>query len=233
MPTPLTNFFPGISLAATGMGLYMPVFNPLDHVVFFDDFYKYTAGDWTLTETQAGATQALTSGHGGRLLLTNSAADNDLVSLQHGTTSFVMSSGRKFWMQMRFQCSEATESDLFLGLSAIDASPIASAPSDFIAFTKDDGSTALNFKTQGSSAAIQSIASIGTLAAATDITLGMHYDGGSGLLVFANNNNTGSATAAFASLLPTAALAPTIALQNGDGNARTLNVDYLLFAAER
>ena len=31
-------------------------------IEYFNDFMTYTAGDWVVTETQAGATQALTAG---------------------------------------------------------------------------------------------------------------------------------------------------------------------------
>jgi len=61
---------------------------------YFEDFDYYTAGDWTVTETDAGATQALTDGDGGLLLITNTAADNDLVSLQKKGESFRFASGK-------------------------------------------------------------------------------------------------------------------------------------------
>lgn len=232
---PFTNLYPGVSTSSAGLGLDMPLFNPIDQVVFFDDFFKYlpSATDWVLTETQAGATQAQTSGHGGRLLLTNSAADNDLVSLQHAPTSIAMAAGRRAWMATRFQISDATQTDVFIGLAATDTSPIASVPSDYVAFTKDDESTALNLKTAGSSASILSLTSLGTATAATDVTLGMYYDGVSRLYVYVNNALVSTTNAAFASLFPTAVMSPIFALQNGDANARTMNIDYLLIATDR
>ena len=233
MPAPLTNLYPGVSVGNAGLGLELPLYDPLRHVLFFDDFYEYVAANWTMTETQAGATQALTSGHGGLLLLTNSAADDDLVSLQYGTTDFAFAATRKAWIETRFQCSEATQVDLFIGLAATDTSPIASAPTDYVAFTKDDGATAINLKTVGSSASIYTASGIGTLAAATDIKLAMSYDGNGNVAVYVNDVKVASQSAAFASLLPSAVLRPTIAIQNGDGNARTLTIDYLLVMMER
>jgi hypothetical protein len=64
---------------------------------YMEDFDYYTAGDWTVTETDAGATQALTDGDGGLLLITNTAADNDLVALQKKGESFRFASGKKLF----------------------------------------------------------------------------------------------------------------------------------------
>ena len=75
-PNGVTNVGEDSLFAALGQ-LAGPQFH-----TYFEDFDYYTAADWTVTETQAGATQALTDGDGGLLLLTNTAADNDLVALQ-------------------------------------------------------------------------------------------------------------------------------------------------------
>ena len=52
-------------------GLRMP--DPTLYHTYLDDFDQFVAADWTVTETQAGATQALTAGDGGWLALVNSA----------------------------------------------------------------------------------------------------------------------------------------------------------------
>ena len=52
---------------------------------YSNDFMTYASGDFTITTTEAGtgsATEALTSGAGGQLLLTNAAGDNALDFLQ-------------------------------------------------------------------------------------------------------------------------------------------------------
>ena len=52
---------------------------------YSNDFMTYNSGDWTITTTEAGtgsASEAITSGAGGQLLLTNAAGDNDLDFLQ-------------------------------------------------------------------------------------------------------------------------------------------------------
>ena len=59
---------------------------------YFNDFMTYNSGDWTITTTEAGsgdASEALTSGAGGQLLITNDNADNDLDFLQMVFSSLV------------------------------------------------------------------------------------------------------------------------------------------------
>jgi hypothetical protein len=65
---------------------------------YMEDFDYYVAGDWTVTETDAGATEALADGDGGLLLLTNTAADNDLVAMQKKGNSFTFTAGKKLFL---------------------------------------------------------------------------------------------------------------------------------------
>ena len=83
---------------------------PTKFHTYMEDFDYYTAGDWTVTETQAGATQALADGDGGLLLLTNSAADDDLNALQKKGESFRFAAGKKLWFEARFKVSDAPSS---------------------------------------------------------------------------------------------------------------------------
>jgi hypothetical protein len=73
---------------------------------YFNDFDIYHANEWVVTETQAGATQALTDVDGGVLLLTNSAADDDLNTLQKVGESFKFEAGKKLFFKARFAVSE-------------------------------------------------------------------------------------------------------------------------------
>jgi len=54
-----------------------------------NDFFTYAAGDWTVTETDAGATEALSDEVGGVLLLTNTATENDVLGMQLGAEAFL------------------------------------------------------------------------------------------------------------------------------------------------
>ena len=232
----VTNFPQGVSVGdprVSSLGAVLPLLDPLTHTWWFDDFHRYVAGDWTVTETDAGATQALATGHGGQLLITNTAADNDVVSLQLGTTSFAFASGRKAWMAFRVKASEATDFEMFVGLAVTDTSPIASAPSESVGFLKADDAATWAFSSRSSSAALQTASAIATHTVDTFQTLQMYYDGKSTIQLYVDGAKAGTITAAFASLLPTVDMRVTVACQAGAAAAKTLTVDYGLVVMDR
>ena len=198
---------------------------------YFNDFDTYTAGDWVVTETDAGATQALTAGDGGLLLITNTAADNDLVALQKTPAAWTFTSGKKLFFRCRFKVSDATQSDLVFGLQVVDTTPLD--VTDGVYFLKADGSTAVSVvcrknATTGSTSA----SSIATLANDTFIELGFYYDGEGKVAYEVNGNVVGSLDASSA-YLPDTTCTVSFALQNGEGVAKTMTVDYVYVAKER
>jgi len=198
---------------------------------FFDDFDTYTAGDWTVTETDAGATQALTAGDGGLLLITNTAADNDLVALQKNPAAFSFTAGKKLFFRARFKVSDATQSDLVFGLQVVDTTPLD--VTDGVYFLKADGSAAVSVVCRkNASTGSTSASSIATLADDTFITLGFAYDGEGKVAYEVNGNVVGSLDASSA-YLPDTTCTVSFALQNGEAVAKTMTVDYVFVAKER
>lgn len=206
--------------------LAMPA--PTKFHTFFEDFDYYAAGDWTVTETQAGATQALADGDGGLLLLTNSAADNDLVSLQKVGESFRFASGKKLFFEARFKVSDATQSDVVIGLQITDATPLD--VTDGVFFIKDDGSTSFALRVEKNNTATATT-SVATLADDTFITLGFYYDGASAIEYSVNGVVKG--TSVTTNLPDDEDMTVTFAIQNGEAAAKTMTVDYIFVAKER
>ena len=205
--------------------------DPTKFHTFFDDFDTYTAGDWVVTETQAGATQALTAGDGGLLLLTNSAADDDLVALQKTPAAFTFTSGKKTFFRCRFKVSDATQSDVVIGLQVVDTTPLD--VTDGVYFLKADGSTAVSVvcrknATTGSTSA----SSVATLADDTFISLGFAYDGEGKVYYEVNGNVVGSLDGSSA-FLPDTTCTVSFAIQNGEAAAKTMTLDYIYVAKER
>ena len=195
---------------------------------YFEDFDYYVAGDWTVTETDAAATEALTNGDGGQLLITNTAADNDLVAMQKKGESFTFASGKKLWFESRFKVSDATQSDVVMGLQVTDTTPLAVANGVF--FLKSDGAaTADLVLTKAGTSTTNS--AVATLADDTFITLGFYYDGGS-LYYFVNGVLKGTSVV---TNLPASSTTLTVsfAIQNGEAAAKTMTVDYIFVAKER
>jgi len=205
--------------------------DPTQFHTYFNDFDTYAAGDWTVTETSATATQALADGDGGWLLVTNSDQDNSLCALQKVGESFLMESGKKAFFKTRFKVSDATQSDLVMGLQVTDASPLD--VSDGIYFEKADGSTSVNLicrknATTGSNAE----SAVATLADDTFITLGWYYDG-QGTVTYAVNGTVTGSMDASSSYLPDTDLTVSFAIQNGEAAAKTMTVDFVYAAKQR
>lgn len=227
---PTTNFINGVTNVAesTSLGSYIAP-DPTAVHQWFDDFDSYTAANWTVTETDSGATQAITDGDGGILLITNTAADNDLVGMQLAKETFRLAPGKETWIKARFKVSDATQSDVLIGLYITDTSPVASKPSDGFFFQKLDGSTSMTFEIGKNSTYTSK--TVGTIVSDTYAVVAAYYNGSDKVEVFYNNVRVGSA--ATTNLCDDEDLAVSIALQNGDANARTLSVDYLLVAKKR
>lgn len=200
--------------------------------MYWNDFDVYTAGDWVVTETDSNATEALTAGDGGLLLITNTAADNDLVLLQKTPAAFAMTAGKQAWFKARFKVSDATESDLQFGLVIVDTTPLDAT--DGIYFQKDDGDAQLDIicrknATTGSTSATN----IATVVSDTYLTVAWYYDG-FGLVQYAVDGTIKGALTASSAYLPDATnLTVSMALQNGEAVAKTMTVDYIFAAVER
>lgn len=198
---------------------------------YFNDFDTYTAGDWTVTETDSGATQALTAGDGGLLLITNTAADNDLVALQKNPAAFTFTAGKKTFFRCRFKVSDATQSDLIFGLQVVDTTPLD--VTDGIYFLKADGAATVDFICRkNASTGSTSASAVATMANDTFIELGFYYDGQSSVAYEVNGSVLGSLDASSA-YLPDTTCTVSFALQNGEAVAKTMTVDYVYVAKER
>lgn len=199
--------------------------------MWFDDFDIYTSTDWTVTTTEAGtgsATEAISDADGGVLLLTNAAGDDDNDFLQLGSETFKFESGKRLWFKSRFKVSDATQSDVVMGLQITDTSPLD--VSDGVFFQKDDGDANLDFYvekdgTQTSSAAVS------TLSDNTYVEAAFFYNGIDAVEVFVNNTKV--ADLATTNLPDDEELTISFGIQNGEAAAKTMSVDYILVAKER
>lgn len=198
---------------------------------YFNDFDTYVATDWVVTETDSNATEALAAGDGGLLLITNTAADNDLVALQKTPAAWTFTAGKKMFFRCRFKVSDATQSDLVFGLQVVDTTPLD--VTDGIYFLKADGSAAVSvICRKNASTGSTSASSITTLADDTFVELGWYYDGAGTLAYEVNGAVVGSLNAS-SLYLPDTTCTVSFALQNGEAAAKTMTVDYVYVAKER
>lgn len=203
--------------------------DPTVNYTYFEDFNYYAAGNWTLTSTGSG-TAALTTGNGGLLVLTNGAADDNNTFMDKVGSSFLLDATKESWFKCRFKVSDATQSDVVVGLQITDTTPLDAT--DGIYFLKNDGDTHINVycrkdATTGSTSALD----IGELADDTFIELAWYYNGKGALFAYINGNAiTRIATSGF---FPDTTLTVSFGIQNGEAVAKTMTVDYLLAAQAR
>jgi len=209
----------------------LPVGKSPDLIEYFNDFLvaqDYAASDWVVTETQSGATQALAADEvGGALLLTNDAADDDVVQLQSTEMWFKISPGKRAWFECKFKISDATQADCFVGFASTDTSLIAGT-TDSIGFRKLDGSTSLLSITEDNTT--ETTNSAATMVADTYVTASFYWDGVSSIKFFINRALTATHTT---NIEQTNKLALTLCLQNGEAVAKTMSVDYVYVGLER
>ena len=231
---PTTNFTKGVNnITAQNILGQMIQLDPTQMHTYFDDFDEYHAVNWTVTETQAGATQALANVDGGVLLLTNSAADDDIVALQKVGESYKFVAGKKLFFKAKFAVSDATQSDFVIGLQITDITPLA--VTDGVYFRKDDGDANLDFVVVKDSTASTATA-ITTVVAATYITVGFYYNGVDEVVYAASTNSlnpTVLGKLATTNLPDDEELTISFCIQNGEAVAKTLSVDYIFVAKER
>lgn len=235
MPSNIVTRFPGgIGTVAENHSFAdLPFPDVTGWHTYFNDFDTYTAGDWVVTETQAGATQALASGDGGILLLTNSAADNDQVTIAKTPAAFTFTAGKRTAFRARFKVSDVVESDVIVGLVVVDTALPSAGRTDGVYFYKDDGSAALNFTCRlNATTGAANATSIHTMVSDTYLTVEFFYDGIDKAYYGVNGTMLGSVSAT-SSFLPDAITTVTFGLQAGEAVAKTASIDYLFASQER
>lgn len=199
--------------------------------VWFDDFTKYTAGDWVIQTTEAGgnsATEALGDANGGTLVLTNDINDNDLDFLQTVGEIFTFESGKEVYFEARFKAVDATQTEYIIGLQVRDVTALAVA--DGVYFQKDDGDTALDFHSMSGS--VDSAATtVHTMVTDVFVTVAFYYDGGTTILAAVDDVLVATLSAVTP---PTTELTVSFGHQTGEAtNVKVMTLDYILVARER
>jgi len=195
--------------------------------VYWEDFDYYTAADWTVTEVGV-ATQVLTDADGGRLLITNAAADDNSSFNQKVGESYLFATGKKLWFDCIFQVSDATQSDVVIGLQITDTTPLD--VTDGVFFLKADGAATIDLLVEKDNTATTT-SSVATLVDATDIRLSYFYDGVDKITVYVDG--IAVATSVTTNLPDDEVLTVSFGIQNGEAVAKTMTLDYVMVAKER
>ena len=222
------------SKAKKSLPMFQPYPSDQTFYGYFNDFLEYHAGIWTITTTEAGtgsATEAITSGAGGQLLVTNAAGDNDADFFQLKGESFRFSRSKKAYFSARFKTSDATQTDLVFGIQITDTTPLTAT--DGIFFRKDDGNALLDLVVEKNNQAIEA-SGIATLANDTFITATFFIDPSSSKVFYCiNNGEPVGVVIPDASFPDDEDLTVSFGIQNGAAAVKTLTVDYITAMIER
>lgn len=184
-----------------------------------------TLAAWTTTLVETGTgetTVALTAGAtGGALLITTDNLENDGANLQLQGEAFQAAAGKELYFGIKFQVSEATQSDFLFGLCITDTD-LLGGMTDGIYFRKVDSSTTCNFVLETGSAETATTAL--TVAAATDYILEFYFNGVN--VDFWVNGVLGTQPVT-TNLPQTEYLTPSIHFLTGSGAAITCSIDWI------
>ena len=237
MPTHFPN---GISNRTKGHPLFnYPYLDPSKYYTYFDDFFEYHSGIYTITTTEAGsgnASEAITSGAGGQLLITNDNADNDLDFFQLKGESFKWDSSKRMLFSATFKTNDATQSEIVMGLQITDTTPLD--VTDGIFFLKIDGDTQPDLIIEKDNSSSLSVLEMNAMEDDTFVTLSFEYDpldvatGGAVFRAYQDDVQVGEITST-TNAPDDEELTISFGIQNGEAAAKTLTIDFILVAVER
>ena len=237
------------SITAPGESLALPV-------IYFDDFIEggYAAdaaladesdpsgkfsttanrSPWLVTlidgGSDAGEVIAISDDeHGGVLTLTANDADDDGISLQLNGEAFGLKAGRTLIFEARVKITDVSETDWFVGLATSDTA-ILSGVTDSIGFRCPDSTGDIDYVCEAASTETTADTTK-DLTDATYVTLRFEVNGRTSVKFYVDGAFIYKSTTNIPAT--TAGLTPTLEVRNDGAVAQTLEVDYVLVAAER
>ncbi|MCK9570444.1 hypothetical protein M0R72_15965 [Candidatus Pacearchaeota archaeon] len=182
-----------------------------------------TAKEYTVTVV--GGVDAVTQGilAGSRAAIATAATENNGVNIQVVGTPFQLESGKPCYFGVKMSASQATESDILVGLASTDTSLIAAHAITVINgcfFYKDDGATAIT--TNAMKASVNSAATVGTAMDTSKHVYEILFDGTS-LSFFFDSALVNTITTGW----PTAVITPSVAVMAGTTTAVTSQIEWM------
>jgi hypothetical protein len=210
-----------------------------EFAVLHDDFLLSvttnvpTGWDAAVIDTGATVVTDTTAASATGVLLFDSDGATEGAAI-YGEKTMQLTSGKKFWMEMRFKTELADDSDVQFGLSDLTATTNpedlwTTAAANVVAFGVLDGDATVGILTDASNAG--TAVSLGTidLVSATWHVLAIYYDG-----VKVHGYVDGQRAVSTSTTIPTGvALAPFFGFRNGSAATTEGQCDYVRVVIER
>lgn len=258
MPSP-TRFPSGVQVwggqaALSEMGFPDPTkyINFSEEFVNAGDFVAATPPSWLRTLVGTG-TVVVANEVGGVVTLTNSAADDDTISVQQRNVSFTFVEQQKLFFKARLSLNDVTQSDLLIGLTNADTTPLGgvgveeTGVTDGVFFLKIDGSPLLRTFVRDGGVTRFSNTNLFTFTNDTFTDIAWFYDG-----LIDNGNRPGGEIKFFVKIdtdeawrevgafrittfsdLPSPVLGINMAIRNGEAVAKSMKLDNVLVHQDR
>lgn len=195
---------------------------------YMNDFDLYTAAQWLVGGAGTPVAPALTSGDGGIISLTTTAAQNDSNYISAAAPSVILAAGKRTFFKARAQVDSALNAAIALGLQMTVGSNNFLTPADGLYLRKPAAD--LNFYLVSRVGGVETLsAALGPIADATYFEVAFAYDGQGNVV----GGIGGAAKASITSTLTTATLKPVAGVLAGTAVLRTMLLDYLYVADER
>lgn len=236
LPGGVNNCAPWQTMSESGIP------DPSFSQLFHEDFNKYTAAEWTVTNVGVTPTNALTAETGGVLLNTTTAGAADATYLQLPVAGFQLLAGKHIFFKARIKQSDATTSDIYAGLIMTSVTPLAA--NDGLFFFKATGATTWVLRSRiGGASTDLALPASSVAVNATYQELGFHIDNLGNVEAFFNpttgspgipnaGDNRGR-DASFQPSLTQVMLSPSFGIRNGAAAIKTMSIDYITVSAER
>lgn len=214
--------------------------------VWFDDFFGPVTTNipfgWSNVVIDTGATvvpdTTVGAGHGNGALLFDSDGALEGAAF-YGVKSIQLTSGKKFFMEMRFKTEIANDTDVQFGLTDLTAvvNPEdlwTTTAANLIAFGVLDGSAVTTMLSDKANSGATAETGTVSLTDGNWHTLAIGYDGGTQLTGYVDGEKSVTWAQTFATTVPSGViLAPFVGFRNGSAATNEGQVDYIRWAIQR
>jgi hypothetical protein len=194
------------------------------------DFDRYRAADWVDTVVGTG-TVAQINELGGVLALTTSAGATDAAYLDKVGEVYQFGAGYQTWFASRVSLSDATNTEMVLGLQATDTTPTTST--NGVYFHKPSGGTRVYLVQVSATTGLTTTTDTGYDMLSATYAVFSYYHDANGTVFFSVKDATGTSVAggSVAANLPTVTQTISFGVLNSNAAVHTMKVDYV-FAAQ-
>ena len=232
----------------------LPRLDPTKYVMYYEDFVGplFNSASFNTTTATENGLRVTASANGtvnivtdatdaplGALKIVTTAADNESGLIQTMSPGWAMKSGKKFWMESRFEITHTAgniqQNELFIGLATsqtgadfFEADGTARTFDDGIGWYSPDADTDIDLIV-GENDTFDNVTVKATYATATWYVMSVYFDG-TDLYCYRDNSLVATLTP---SVIPVSVVGPTFYFKSGEAKVHQLLVDYFLVAAER